>query len=168
MNKIISFQILFEPIILQMTWRFFLINVVFPWPPQQTIFISITLSSRTQVNSFIIFFNFITWRRVFFKSEVSIDKDSKRRYLDKRTGELTVIVVVELDLFFTLLIWTSFLFKLLLLMHSFQYIESEISMVTDSINIRLIRHILITGEDDQSCMVWMLWDMKDNVYYQFG
>ena len=91
MNNITTFQILFEPIIL----LFFL-----PRSPQQIIFISISLASRTKGNSFIIFVNFITWRELFFKSEVSIDKDSKREYLDKRTGEFSIIVVVEVSTFF--------------------------------------------------------------------
>ena len=42
--------------------------------------------------------------RIIFKSDVFIIKDSKREYLDERTGELLIIVVVEIDTFFTLLV----------------------------------------------------------------
>ena len=42
-------------------------------------------------------------KRVIFKSKVSIDKDSKRGYLDERTGEFPIIVVVEVSILFTLL-----------------------------------------------------------------
>ena len=43
-------------------------------------------------------------KRIIIKSEVSIDKDSKRGYLDETPGELSIIVVVEINTFFTLLI----------------------------------------------------------------
>ena len=35
-------------------------------------------------------------KRIIFKSEVSIEKDSNRGYLDERTGELSIDVVVEI------------------------------------------------------------------------
>ena len=122
---------------LNSVWNGHIVNVrkryfnFFPLLPQRTISISIILSSKTLVTSIITFLTFITWRGFYFKSEVSIDKDSKRGYLDERTGELSIIVVVEVGIFFTLLIWNSFLFKLWLLTDSFQYIESKISMVMD-------------------------------------
>ena len=66
-------------------------------------------------------------------------------YLDERTGELSIIVVAEIDTLFTLSAWTLLLFKLLLLKHSFQHNWSEISKVMDWRNMRLICHALITG-----------------------
>ena len=66
--------------------------------------ISISLSSRTQVTSFIIFFKIITRRGLVFKSEVSINNDSKKGYLDESTGGLSIIVFLELGTFFSLLI----------------------------------------------------------------
>ena len=46
----------------------------------------------------------ITPKGVFIKSEISIDKDSKRGHLDERTGELSIIIVVEVGILFTILI----------------------------------------------------------------
>ena len=75
-----------------------------PRPPQQIIPILTSLSSKTLVPSLIIFFNFITRKGLFFKSEVSIDKNSKKGYLDERTGELPINEIVEIDISVTLLI----------------------------------------------------------------
>ena len=44
----------------------------------------LSLSSIAQVNSFIILFNFITWRGLFFNLEVPIYKYCKRGYLDEK------------------------------------------------------------------------------------
>ena len=41
--------------------------------------------------------------RNIFKSEVSIDKDSKKGCLDERIGHLSINVVVEIDTSITLL-----------------------------------------------------------------
>ena len=70
-------------------------------------------------------------KRIIFKSKISIDKDSKRGYLDERTGELSINEVVETYTSVTLLTTISLLFNLLLLMYSFQHIEPEISIVMD-------------------------------------
>ena len=43
-------------------------------------------------------------KKIIIKSEVSIDKDSKRVYLDETIGELSIIVVVEINTFLTLLL----------------------------------------------------------------
>ena len=42
-------------------------------------------------------------KRTFLKSEVSIDKDSKREYLDERICELLIDEVVDIDASNTLL-----------------------------------------------------------------
>ena len=67
--------------------------------PQLVILIESSLSSRTRVTSFIVFFNFITRRGLVSKSEVSIDNESKRGYLDEGKGRLSILVVVNLETF---------------------------------------------------------------------
>ena len=42
-------------------------------------------------------------KNIIFKSEFSIDKDSKRIHLDERTGELSINEVVEIYTSITLL-----------------------------------------------------------------
>ena len=42
--------------------------------------------------------------RIFFKSEVTTDKYSKVGYLDERTGELSMIVIVEIGIFISILV----------------------------------------------------------------
>ena len=66
---------------------------------QLLILIESSLSSRTRVTSFIVFFNFITRRGLVSKSEVSIDNESKRGYLDEGKGGLSILVVVNLETF---------------------------------------------------------------------
>ena len=61
-------------------------------------------------------------KRISFKSEISIDRYSKRGYLDESTGELSINEVVDMDTFVTLLTYASHLFNLLLFMQSFQHI----------------------------------------------
>ena len=65
------------------------------------------------------------------KSEISIDKDSKRGYSDENTGILSINEVVDLDTSINLLTYTSLLFNLFLLMHSVSchHIESKIYIV---------------------------------------
>ena len=87
-----------------MTRRWYFDYFFVPLPPQLSILISISLSSRTQVTPFIIFFKIITRRGLVFKSEVSINNDSKKGYLDESTGGLSIIVFLELGTFFSLLI----------------------------------------------------------------
>ena len=98
---------------------------MFPRSSQHTITISISLFSRTRVNSFIIFYNFIIYRGFSFKLEVSIYKESKREYLDEITGYLSINVVVDLATYITLLIWISLLFQFILLVYSLLHIVSE-------------------------------------------
>ena len=57
----------------------------------------ISLSSRTRITAFIVFFNFITRRGLVSKSEVSIDDESKRGYLDEGKGGLSINVFVKLE-----------------------------------------------------------------------
>ena len=45
------------------------------------------------------FFNSITRRGLVYKSEVSIDNESKREYLVEGKGGLSIIVVVKLETF---------------------------------------------------------------------
>ena len=70
-------------------------------------------------------------KRIILKSDVSIYKDSKSGYLDKRIAELPTNEVVDMDTFVTLLTRTSHLFNLLLLIKLFQHIKSEISIIFD-------------------------------------
>ena len=60
-------------------------------------------------------------------------------------GRLSIIIVVKLEICFNLLFGTSLFSILLLLLYSFQDIESKISSIVDAKNIRLILHALITG-----------------------
>ena len=59
----------------------------------------ISLSSRTRITAFIVFFNFITRRGLVSKAEVSIDNESIRGYLDEGKGGLSILVVVNLETF---------------------------------------------------------------------
>ena len=90
-----------------MTRRWYLYYLFFSRPPQLSIFIDISLSSRTRVTSFIIFFNFITRRGLVFKSEVSMNNESKKGYLEESIGGLLIIVVVKLETILKLLFGTS-------------------------------------------------------------
>ena len=66
-------------------------------PPLLSKFMEISLSSRTRITAFIVFFNFITRRGLVSKSEVSIDDESKRGYLDEGKGGLSINVFVKLE-----------------------------------------------------------------------
>ena len=90
------------------------------------------------------FFIFITRRGLDSKSEVSIDNESKRWYLDEGKGGLPIIVVVKLETFSKLVFGTSLFSILLLLMNSLQDTESKITSIMDARNIWLILHVLIT------------------------
>ena len=54
-----------------------LMILFFPRPPQLSIFNSIPLSSKTEVTSFNMLFNFITQRGLLSKLDVSIDNESE-------------------------------------------------------------------------------------------
>ena len=60
-------------------------------------------------------------KRIIFKLEVSIDKDSKREYLDESTGILSINEAMDMDTSVTLLTRIIPLFDLLLLMHSISF-----------------------------------------------